>query len=60
MAEVIIESSKPLALLGAQLFYIAEPFLGRSDGLRDAARALEDPQRMESLKALFNQDECEP
>ncbi len=51
-AILLLEMGKPLAYLGAQMMWLAQPFLSvwwREKDLRDLALVLEDPAGVEAI-----------
>ena len=60
MALLFLEAGRPLALLSAQLLWIAQPVLalvGRSDGIGQWAQFLEEPGSIDALIAELQSEE---
>lgn len=57
LASVVLEAGAPLAWIGAQLGYLAQPLFGMEAGRTPAwLGLLEDPQRMTSLLQRLNEE----
>ncbi|MCI0520372.1 MAG: hypothetical protein L0Z70_08975 [Chloroflexi bacterium] len=59
MAASMMEAAGPVMLLGAQVIYLSQPFLGKSlpqGHLAAAARLLEEPERVRSFAAMLRED----
>jgi hypothetical protein len=56
IAAFLFEFGKPFGFLGAQGAYLMEPLFGRRI-LRDLARVLEDPERMDAVIAELAREE---
>ena len=51
----LLEAGEPLTLVGAQLLYFGQPFIG-SDSVKDLARFLEDQEETRAFAAFLRKE----